>query len=480
MIHIGDFPLLLSVYLIAMFAIGLSDRKRAASGKAAFYLANRSLSSWRTFAGLGSTTTGGTTTLVLCAVVAAHGLSGMWYDFAGAMGLGILGFFLASRVRRCGSVTLPEIAGEMYGPSVRRVASLLVVSAQIVWFALLTEATQTVLTSVLGIGATRALVISAIVFIAYTCFGGQYSVIRTDVVQYSLMWIGLIGIAVPFAWIEAGGFSGLRSLPSSTWSFPSGPSFSGTEVVAIVLTLGLPHLVGSDIYGKLLSARDERAARAAAISAGIAKGLFGVGIGITGLAAVRLGTVHGSETLVRTILVAVPPGLSAFVLVALVATMQSSCDSVLLTAVATTTEDLLPEWFHRRKEDSVAGPRILAILIGGFGLLVALVIRDLLETLKIGYTLFSSGLALPILVGFGPERWRPKDSWARAAMLAGGGVAMSARLARTPLRQWFLERGVPAPVADSSPILAGLGVCALVLVMGSGMRILHRDERITV
>ena len=76
----------------------------------------------------------------------------------------LLGLLLARRVRREGAVTLPEIVGRYYGGPARRVAAVLVLASEIVWFALLTEATQVVLTAAFGIRPVAAIVLSTAVF----------------------------------------------------------------------------------------------------------------------------------------------------------------------------------------------------------------------------------------------------------------------------------------------------------------------------
>src|SRR5262244_2838647 len=122
----------LVVYLAAVLAIGVIWRKRAAKDEASFFVADRSLSTFWTFTGLASLTTGGSTTIALAALVYTHGVSGLWLDLAGALGLLALGLFFARRVRREGAVTLPEILGRYYGPGARRVAALLVLVSEIV------------------------------------------------------------------------------------------------------------------------------------------------------------------------------------------------------------------------------------------------------------------------------------------------------------------------------------------------------------
>src|SRR5205807_1234032 len=126
----------LAVYLAAVLAIGVSWRRRAGRDEASYFLADRSLNTFWGFTGLASLTTGGSTTIALAALVYVHGVSGLWLDLAGALGLLGLGLFLARRVRREAAVTLPEIIGRHYGPAARGVAALLVLVSEIVWFAL--------------------------------------------------------------------------------------------------------------------------------------------------------------------------------------------------------------------------------------------------------------------------------------------------------------------------------------------------------
>ena len=70
--------------------------------------------------------------------------------------------------------------------------------------------------------------------------------------------------------------------------------------------------------------------------------------------------------------------------------------------------------------------RVLVVAYGALGLAVALVLRDLIETFRLGYTIFASGLILPTLVAFAP-RLALKPRFAAAAMILGGSAAVAAR-----------------------------------------------------
>jgi solute:Na+ symporter, SSS family len=436
----------LATYLAAMLAIGIAMRRRASAGEQSFYVADRSYGPWRGFAALASTTTGGSSTIVCAALVYRHGLAGVWLDLSGAVGLFLLGAFLAGRVRRTGAFTLPEIAGRFYGREARGVAGVLVVTAEIAWFALLAEASQTVLTATFGIAPMPALLISAAVFVAYTALGGQYAVVATDLVQYALM---VAGILVVGTIASAPHFR--AALPAAAHTFPVSPSLGWKEVFGWLLLIGLPHLVGGDIYSKLLSCRDERSARLAAFGAAASKLAFGAAVAAIALGAraAGLALANPSEALPSALLAFAPGILGSFAAVALLATMQSSADSVLLTAASTSVRDVAP--LFNRQPGFRAARRLIPIY-GALGLLLALEMREIVETLKLGYSIFAAGMILPVLFGFFPALWVPPRD-AIAAMLAGGAAALLGRL-------------FPGLLLHRDPVAVGTAINLAILLFG--------------
>ena len=437
---------LLALYLAAMLAIGIASRRKASAGESSFYVADRSYGPVRGFVALASTTTGGSSTLVCAALVWRHGLPGIWIDLAGAIGLALLGAVLAGRVRRTGAMTLPEIAGRFYGPGARTAAGVLVTVAEIVWFALLVEASQAVLTVMTGLPAVPALVVSAAVFIAYTALGGQYAVVRTDFVQYGLMVAGILVVGTAGALAAIGG---RFAPPAGSLAFPVSPTLRWGDVFGWLLLVGLPHLVGGDVYSKLLSCRDERSARRAAWGAAGSKVAFGAAVAFIALSARQRGlTVAADAQALPAALRAFAPGfLGAFAAVALVATMQSSADSVLLTAASVSTRDVAPAFGGR---PGIGAARALVPLFGAAGLFVALEMREIVETLRLGYSIFAAGMILPILFGFFRRLWVPGRD-AVAAMVAGGSVALGGRF-------------FPAIAFGRDPVIAGTAANLAVLL----------------
>ena len=433
--------LFLGAYLAAVLAIGFFWRRRAGRDEVSYFAADRSLTTFWGFVGLASLTTGGSTTIALAAFVYTHGVAGIWLDLAGVLGLLLLGFFLAARIRREGAITLPEIVGRYYGGKARRAAAVLVLVSEIAWFALLVTATQVVLTSVLRVSAVPAIIGATAVFVAYTSLGGHFAVVRTDLLQYGLMVVGILGIALASALTRSGGLGGL---PPEVWVFPTAPTLGAGDVLALLVLVGLPHLIGSDITLKLLSCRDERTARRAAILAAVSKLAFGAAVAAIALAARKaLPPLDPERALPEAILAFAPPALAAVVMVSLVATMQTSADTVLLSAAAVTVRDLAPP---ARPQTAIRVARLLGPVYGGLGLLVALALdRKVVEVLKLGYSIFAAGLILPVLFALLPGRFRPRPAGAIAAMVGGGAVAAVGRF-------------LPEVIRGQDPVLTGTAV----------------------
>jgi hypothetical protein len=133
--------------------------------------------------------------------------------------------------------------------------------------------------------------------------------------------------------------------------------------------------------------------------------------------------------------------------------MQTSADIVLLSAAAVTARDILPPLI--RRPVPVAAARGLPVLYGALGLAVALALdRDILETLKLGYSIFAAGLILPVLAALLGGAVAPPAGGAIAAMFAGGAAAL-------------LGRVNPRLAGGLDPVVAGTALNFLVLAVST-------------
>jgi SSS family solute:Na+ symporter len=121
-------------------------------------------------------------------------------------------------VREFRLYTLPTVGA--YDSRVALAASILIVIA---WLGVI--AGQIIaagkIFSALGIGSPQLwMIIFALTFIFYVILGGQDAVIRTDILQVAIIYVGILAALGVTLW-QAGGFSGLcDAIPTDRFSFP--------------------------------------------------------------------------------------------------------------------------------------------------------------------------------------------------------------------------------------------------------------------
>lgn len=413
--------IILICYLIMIISIGVFTRKKALT-TTGFFLADRNIG-WKALAAtITATTVGGSATIVAGGRIFQLGLPGLWYDIAGAIGLIVLGIFLAKKIRATSLITLPDITGSLYDTKVRTASALLIVITEIAWIALLIQSSSLILSILLPVDYLIILVFTTAIFVAYTLIGGQYAVIYTDIIQFLIMLVGICFLAAPSLLFEAAPH--LHLIPSTQLQFPINENLGLLSVISIFFMMFFPHVVGPDIYSKVLSAKDERQARTGSIYAGVFKLIFAIAIGIIALTATVLPGIQQSITnpyMALPIAVStLHPVLAGIILAAFISTMMSSADSCLLSAGTILSVDIT-------KKNTVRTSQIGILLIGVAALLLALyhsLLGSILDTLQLAYTVFTAGLTLPVLFGFYKERTKVTTNGALWSLIIGGGGSL--------------------------------------------------------
>ncbi len=412
---------ILVCYLTLMIAVGIYMRKKAKTTQG-FFLADRSIRWPALTATITSTVIGGSATIIAGGRIYSLGLPGLWYDLGGAIGLIVLGLFLAKKVRNTRLVTLPDITGSLYSEKVRYASAILIIITEIAWVALLIQASSIILSVILPFDYLYILVFSSCVFIAYTLLGGQYAVVYTDIIQFFIMVVGICLLAAPLLFFEAMPY--LPTIPETYLQFPTNANIGILGVASIFFMMFFPHVVGPDIYSKILSAKDVRHAQIATLFSGIFKFIFAITIGIIVLAATIIPTIQPAITnpylAIPVVMSILHPFLAGIILAAFLSAMMSSADSCLLSAGTILSVDIT-------KKNNVVTSQIGIFCVGIAALLLALyhaILGSILDTLQLGYTVFTAGLTLPVLFGFYKEKTKATEKGAMWSLILGGGGSL--------------------------------------------------------
>ncbi len=441
--------LIVGIYFAAMLLVGAYVYgKGRASRSDSFFVADRRGSRLLLTGSLFATIVGASATVGLAGWGFTRGLTGAWWLLVGTLGLLALSLFWAKRVRSFGLYTLPEVVERQYGRGAGFLASVLIVVSWIGIIAAQIVAAGKILGVLVSDSSTMLMVIAALVFILYTLLGAQYSILRTDFVQSAILILGIVA-TLSLVLSRVGGLDGLRGgLPADHFSFPVSTAFGWSDLLSLVVLVGATYVVGPDIYSRLFCARDEKVARSSALWAGLAIVPLAFFIALIGMGArVLFPGISSEQAFPAVIQDVLPVGLCGLVIAALLAAIMSSADTCLLTTSTILTEDVCRRVFPNLGERArLRVSRLGMVVVGTLALLIALKLGGVISSLLMAYTIFTSGIVLPVLAGLHREKLKVNSAGAMAAIAGGGGTALVVKLLG----------------ADDFQLL-GIGVCAVLL-----------------
>jgi len=421
--------IIIILYFLGMLAIGVVSRRKSREADD-FFVAGRKSSSLFITGSLLATIIGGSATVGMAGLGFKQGLTGAWWLLVGSIGLVFLGLFFAKKVRRLALYTLPELVEKQYDRRMALASSVLIVVAWVGITAAQIIAAGKIL-SIIGIGSPALwMVIFTVIFVAYTVLGGQYAIIRTDTIQAVIIFAGISG-GLALLLSRLGGWAGLQSsLPPEQFAFPLSSQFGGTELVTLLLLVGLTYVVGPDMYSRLFCAKDDRTARASTfwtalfiIPVAFAITLIGMG------AAALFPEIAPEQALPMVIKEVFSPLLGGIVLAALLCAVMSSADTTLLSASTILMVDIV-RWFRPSVNQSKVIPRSrwVIVLLGICSLIVALALKGVISALLFAYTIYTCGVILPVIAGFFKNKLKVTPSGALAALIGGGSAGLISKL----------------------------------------------------
>lgn len=454
---------IIALYLLAMIGVGLWYARRQAHPDE-YFVGDRRMGSFHVGLSIVATDVGGGFSIGLGGLGFVMGLSASWLLFTGLLGAWLAIVLLIPRVKRLGDthrwLTFADWLHHRYDGRARTVAAVVAglgyagfVGGQILAGAKLTSVA-------FGTSLELAVLVMAAVVIGYTALGGLQAVIATDTVQWGVLLVGLVLVALPLAWVEVGGLEGLRAaVPPEHLSLTNIDPF---EALTWLVTIVPIWFVANTLWQRIYATRDEATARRAFAVAGLLEWPLMAFVGATlgMLARVKFPTVEaelGLPLLVRDVL---PVGAVGVVLAAYFAAIMSTADSCLLASVGHLVCDLAPRITRRAlsHRETLRASRILTIVVGAASVSVALLLPKVLDAILLAYAFMVSGLFVPVLGGLLWRRASPAG--ALASMLVGGTTAVA--LSITPL-----EVGGSIGRLLSQPVLVALPLAALALVLGS-------------
>ena len=277
----------------------------------------------------------------------------------------LMGFLFAGPLWRRRLTTLADLFRQRYSVPVERVAAVILIPGSILWAAAQVRAFGYILSTVTtGVSVEMAIGIAAVFTMLYTMFGGLLADAVNDVIQGTVVIVGLTVVMLGVLIVMPAQEGGLLSGVGPVTLLPPGEAFSW----ALLEEWAIPicgSVVATELVGRIIATRTPNVARRSSWMAGvmyIAVGMIPLLIGVLGQRIVP--SLGEAEQVIPAVAQALlPTFFFAIFAGGLVAAILSTVDSTLLASSGLMSHNLIVPVFRvtdERRKVLIARAGVLA------------------------------------------------------------------------------------------------------------------------
>ena len=458
---------LVIAYLLVTIAIGLVAAKRVKTS-ADFAIAGRHLPLAMIVTTTFATWFGAETVLGIPAKFVNSGLNGVVEDpFGAGSCLILVGLFFAGKLYRMNLLTISDYYRERYGRSVEVICSIIIMVSYLGWVSAQVTALGLVFNLLSGgvISMPWGMTIGVVSVLAYTLFGGMWSVAITDFMQMIILVVGLATLAV-YAGNQAGGADKVIALAVSQDLFKFLPEPNMKDIlffVAAAITIMFGSIPQQDVFQRVMSANSLNAATKGPIIGGICYILFAFvpmflvvsALIIMPEQAAQLIEEDPQKVLPTLVMTQMPFVMQVLFFGALLSAIKSCASATLLAPSVTFTENIWRQFFpHQGDKQSLLAMRVTVLVFSALVLLYAIQMQgsSIYEMVSGAYQVTLVGAFIPLLFGL----YWAKATTQGAIFSIALGLSTWLLMLMTPAGEEF-----PAQLAGVLASLAGMLIGSL-------------------
>jgi solute:Na+ symporter, SSS family len=418
---------ILLLYAALFVAVGLFISRRVKSADD-FLVAGRSLSPGLLAATFLAANIGAGSTVGATGLGYTYGLGAWWWVGCAGIGSLILANTVGPKIwalaAKNGWRTVGDFLDHRYNRPVRGIIAVLLWAGTLMILAGQLIAISRILEVVVGLSKWKGCVIGGVIVSAYFVSGGLLSSAWVNVIQLTVKLIGF-ALAIPFAIMAVGGWSGLQSAMRDTQ--PVGVRGALSYMIILIPSF----IISPGLIQKLYGARDQRAVRLGVSWNAIGLLLFAFAPAILGAVAhARYPGLADRESALPTLMTTLmPPWLGLLVLAAVFSAELSASDAILFMLASSLSVDLYKSFLRPDAPDRLLlrVGRVAAVAGAVLGVSLAIVLPSIILALQIFYTIMAVAITAPLIVGLYSER--PKAARAIIAIVASVGITAVTRSA---------------------------------------------------
>lgn len=423
------YVILLIIYVVALIAIGIVDYFKTKDFDS-YVVAGRKQSTFMVTASLLATTIGGTATLGVIGMVYAKGFpSGFWYLAVGGIGLILQSIFIAKKVRKLKAYTLADVAQKTIGKEARVLMAIIIMIAWVgIIAAQFLAAGQLVGALLDSNNLNLIMIIVGVVMISYAALGGQFSILKTDMLQFVLLSSGIIVTVITlFFFKSAPGFNPLVQLFN--------PKFGAFSLIYYLFIFGGSYFIGPDMFSRVFTAKDGNTAKRATLISGIVLIVVGALIALIGVWAQAHLPNIGKGQMLGQLKNNLPVAGAVLFIFGLLSAVISSADTVLLTTASIFENDIIG-----KKNTLIT--RLIVVVMGIASLLLAIFdpSKSIIGLFFKALAIYTPAVVFPLMVSiFVYKKKTVNNRIMLTGIVIGGSLGLISNLSKI---QWLALLGM--------------------------------------
>jgi SSS family solute:Na+ symporter len=412
------------LYAMAMLAFGLYFYFRV-ERYSDYYDGGRMWGVWIVGCAVAATNIGAGNTMGSVAMAYRDGYSAAWYVTLQALAFIPFAYVAVHKIHPLKETTLAEYLESRYQPWLRPISAVALALATFAILPAQIVGGASVLTALIGLDYTTAFLVVGVTLILYSALGGMPSVTYGDVYQWVLMLGGFL-IGVPILISAAGGLphvmAGVPATHASWWNGATG-NWNPPTIAAWLITVVMARFGSQEWYQRIRASKSVEASRRGFILGGVMAAPFGLLTMLVGIAALQQlpGLANPEEAFARSMMSAMPVGLRALMMSAILAAVVTSGESSVNAATALFVNDLCKRFVPDRTDRFYLRlSQVSCAVLGLLALVLALNAPHIVEYIRLGF-MIRTPVAITVLLGL---YWRGANATGAAAAIIVGTLSV--------------------------------------------------------
>ena len=412
------------LYALSMVAFGVYFYFRV-DRYSDYYDGGRTWGVWIVGCAVAATNIGAGNTMGSVAMAYRDGYSAMWYVTLQALAFIPFAYIAVHKIHPLKETTLAEYLESRYRPWLRPISAVALALATFAILPAQIVGGASVLTALVGLDYTTAFLVVGTTLILYSALGGMPSVTYGDVYQWVLMLGGFL-IGVPIFISAAGGLqhvmAGVPATHTSWWSGATG-TWNPPTIAAWLVTVVMARFGSQEWYQRIRASKSAEASRRGFILGGLMAAPFGALTMIVGVAALQQlpDLANPEEAFARSMMSAMPVGMRALMMSAILAAVVTSGESSVNAATALFVNDVCKRLAPDRSDRFYLRlSQLSCAALGLVALVLALNAPHIVEYIRLGF-MIRTPVAITVLMGL---YWRGANATGAAAAIIVGTVSV--------------------------------------------------------